>query len=375
MDRPNPTPPSPIAPFIVDAHQDLAWNILSFGRDYTRSAEETRLLERNTPITAQNDDTMLGWPDFQRGKIIVIFASLYNTPARAATGAWDRLCYKDIQEAHQLYREQVDVYHRLQDDQPDKFRLVKYQRDLQDILADWRDPLKSSHPVGLVMLMEGAEGVRSPEELESWWEWGLRIIGPAWAGTRFCGGTREPGPLTKEGYALLEGMAAFGFTLDISHMDIKASLPALSVFPGRVIASHANAASLLKGDESNRHLTDEVILNLIERKGIVGITLFNRFLQPEWHPGADRQQVGLQYIVNQIDYICQLAGDSRHAGLGSDLDGGFGLRGSPGPLDTIADLQKIVPLLAAKGYTEDDLTAIMGENWLNLLRGILPEDL
>ena len=41
--------------------------------------------------------------------------------------------------------------------------------------------------------MEGAEGVRSPSELDEWWQWGLRIIGPAWAGNRFCGGTQEPG--------------------------------------------------------------------------------------------------------------------------------------------------------------------------------------
>jgi membrane dipeptidase len=371
----NTIPQQPFAPLIVDAHQDLAWNILTFGRDYTRSAEETRHLERNTPTPAHNDDTMLGWPDFQRGKVAVIFASLYNTPARAATGVWDHLCYKDIQEAHRLYREQVDIYHRLQDQQPEKFRLIKYQRDLQEILADWRDPLKVSHPVGLVMLMEGAEGVRSPEELESWWEWGLRILGPAWIGTRFCGGTHEPGPLTEEGFALLEGMVAFGFTLDISHMDTKASLQALDVYPGRIIASHANAAALLKGDESNRHLTDEVIHKLIEREGIIGITFFNRFLNPEWRSGEDRQQVGLHHIVNQIDYICQFAGDALHTGMGSDLDGGFGLRGSPDQLETIADLRKIIPLLSAKGYTEDDIATIMGENWLNHLRVTLPEDL
>ena len=225
------------------------------------------------------------------------------------------------------------------------------------------------------MLMEGAEGVRSPEELEAWWEWGLRIIGPAWIGTRFCGGTREPGPMTKEGFALLEGMAAFGFTLDISHMDTKASLQALDVYPGRIIASHANAAALLKGDDSNRHLIDDVIHQLLERDGIIGITFFNRFLNPEWRSGENRQKVGLHHIVNQIDYICQFAGNALHTGLGSDLDGGFGLRSSPAELETIADLQKIVPLLAAKGYTDEDITAIMGENWLNHLRFMLPEDL
>jgi len=58
--------------------------------------------------------------------------------------------------------------------------------------------------------------------------------------------------------------------------------------------------------------------------------------------------------------------------LGSDFDGGFGLQHIPPELDTIADLQKLAPLLAARGYSQADLTAIFGENWLNYLHNALP---
>jgi membrane dipeptidase len=221
--------------------------------------------------------------------------------------------------------------------------------------------------------MEGAEGVREPAELEYWYRRGVRIIGPAWAGTRFCGGSREPGPLTQEGYELLEGMAEYHFTLDLSHMDEMASLQGLETYPGPIIASHANALRLLPGTSSNRHLTDRVILGLLERGGTIGIVPVNNFLRPDWKESGGRSSVTLDYFVAQIDTICQMAGDALHVGIGSDFDGGFGLQSVPSDVDTIADLRKIIPILSQKGYTEVDISAILGGNWLVYLQNSLPE--
>ena len=357
---------------IVDAHEDLAWNILTFGRDYTRSAQETREVERGTETPLHNGDTLLGWPDYQRGRVAIVFATLFSAPERRKLGEWDIQTYRNAGEAHANYMKQVDAYHRLVDEHPDKFQLVLSQPDLETVLSAWEEPGEDGHPVGLVILMEGAEGVRSSEELEEWWQAGVRLIGPSWAGTRFSGGTREPGPLTKEGYALLEGMADLGFTLDISHMDEQAALQALDYYPGRVIASHANAVRLLKDVQSNRFLTDPVIYRLLEREGIIGIVPYNRFLLWGWTPADGRHLVTLEHAVAQIDTICQMAGDARRVGIGSDYDGGFGLQMAPSGVDTIADLQKLVPLLFEKGYTENDIAAIMGGNWLSLLRETMP---
>jgi membrane dipeptidase len=201
------------------------------------------------------------------------------------------------------------------------------------------------------------------------------LIGPAWAGTRYCGGTREPGPLTSEGYALLEAMSSFGYALDLSHMDEAAVLQALQAYPGPILASHANARALLKGDEGNRHLSDRVILGLLERDGVVGILPVNSFLQPGWQAGDRRESLTLQHVVAHIDYVCQLAGDARHVGLGTDFDGGFGLQSVPSGIDSIADLQKLPPLLEEKGYSDQDIAAILGENWLRILRRTLPGSL
>jgi membrane dipeptidase len=360
-------------PIIIDAHQDLAWNMLTFGRDYTLSAAETRKREEGTIAPQVNGDTLLGWPDYQLGKVAIVFSTLFAAPVRRKLGEWDRQCYASDEEAHMQYRMQLDTYNRLVDEHPTLFQKIETVSDLQSILTHWQRIDTEEHPVGLVMLMEGAEGVREPAEVEEWYQRGVRIIGPAWAGTRYCGGTREPGPFTKEGFELLEHMAEFHLTLDLSHMDEKAALQALDSYPDTIIASHANALALLKGTSSNRHLTDEIIRELLDRGSVIGIVAANSFLRPDWNEAGGRSSVTLETYVAQIDYICQMAGNSLHVGIGSDFDGGFGLQSVPAEIDSVSDLSKIIPILRQKGYTEADISAILGRNWLVHLQNTLPE--
>lgn len=383
---------------IFDAHEDLAWNIMSFGRDYTRSAQLTRRLEAGTTTPTRNDDSVLGYPDYRRGQVAVVMGTLFVTPARYREGDWDKIVYEDDQQAHALYSRQLDSYDRLADQQPNRFRLLRTRHQLDAHLDEWRlapdwpppsDPAAGAHdlqtqppipapdgpPVGIIIGMEGAEAIRDVGEVEWWYERGVRSIGPAWVGTRFCGGSREPGPLTGQGYALLERMATFNLTLDLTHMDEQAVLQALDVYEGPIIASHSNALSLLRGLTSNRHLSDLVLRRIFERGGVVGVVMYNAFLKAGWRKGDRREEVGLERIVAQIDYMCQMAGSAAHVGLGSDFDGGFGLQSIPHDLDTIADLQKLVPLLVEKGYTESDIAAILSGNMLTLLRRAMPESL
>jgi membrane dipeptidase len=360
-------------PLIVDAHEDLAYNVLNFGRDYTRSAAETRRIEKETGSIApeHTEDTLLGWPDYQRGRVAVVFSTLFVTPAHRKEGDWDKVSYADFNQAHRLYRAELDVYHELVDRHPDRFRLVGSRKDLEAVLADWNG-LGESHPVGLVPLMEGAEGVRTPAELDEWWQAGVRIIGPAWAGTRYCGGTRQPGPLTDDGRDLLKGMADLGFTLDLSHMDELAARQALDFYPGPIIASHANAAAIIPGYEGNRQLPDAILRGLIERQGVIGVVPFCKFLDYRWEKGGRRDAITLETLAAHVDHICQLAGDARHVGLGCDFDGGYGAASVPSGVDTIADLQKLGPVLSARGYNDSDVAGVLGGNWLRHLETHLP---
>jgi membrane dipeptidase len=361
---------------IIDSHEDLAYNMLNFGRDYRRSAAEIRQIEKDTSVPEHNGQALIGWPDYQRAQVAVVFGTLFLAPRRYSSGNWDTQVFADSQEARPKLRAQLDSYHLLCENAPDFFRLVASRRDLEDVLKPWEQAPAAfpqvTHPVGLVLLMEGAEAIDDPEEVEEWWQAGLRIIGPVWAGTRFCGGTFEPGGFTSEGFRLLEKMAEAGFPLDISHMNELSALQALDRYPGAVIASHANARALLKNPPGERHFTDAVMRSLFERGGVMGVIPFNTFLVPGWTLADSRQAVPLDMLAAQIDYLCQMAGDSQHAALGTDFDGGFGWPSVPDGIDTIADLPKIVPLLAQRGYNEKDIENIFGGNWRRFLERALP---
>lgn len=360
---------------IIDAHQDIAWNILTFGRDYTRSVKETRRLEAGTEIPERNGDCLLGWPEYQQGGVALAFATLFAAPLRKKEPG-ETLLYADSDSAYRLHREQVDVYRKFTDSHPDKFRLITSTPELDSVVGHWSNPDhdSSGHPVGLILLMEGADAIRSPRELSEWWDLGLRMIGLAWAGTRYCGGTNEPGPLTNEGRQLLKTMADFNFILDLSHMDKPAVYESLERYEGPVMASHANCAVLLRGAETNRHLSDGVIRGVLEREGVIGLMPYNAFLKAGWlrSNGSRREEVPLEALIAHIDHVCQLAGDSLHAAIGSDFDGGFGLQSIPPELDSVADLPLIAAKLIERGYSETDAANVMGGNWLRFLRRNFP---
>jgi membrane dipeptidase len=104
----------------------------------------------------------------------------------------------------------------------------------------------------------------------------------------------------------------------------------------------------------------------------MGVVLFNAFLKPHWKVSDPREDVTLDNVVAHIDHICQIAGDAQHVAIGTDFDGGYGWPAVPLEIDTIADVQKLAPKLAQRGYNETDIAAIFGGNWQHMLEGSLP---
>src|SRR6516162_5594575 len=92
---------------------------------------------------------------------------------------------------------------------------------------------------------------------------------------------------------------------------------------------------------------------------------------PGWIRGAttpDQAGVKLVTMIDHVDRICQLAGNARHAAIGTDLDGGFGREQSPADLDTIADLQRLPAMLHLRGYDAEAIRGIMHGNWVRFFR-------
>lgn len=354
---------------IVDAHQDIAYNMLTLGRDYRRSVAETRALEGTSEGQLV---ATLSLPDALRGGVGLVFATLFTEPARKRMDPASPLgpvSYRNPQEAYAAALRQWDVYQRLFDETP-QLASVTTKAELDAVTATWADGAPAEgRRQGIILLMENGDPIIEPPQFEEWYARGVRLAGPAWVASRYCGGTGEPGGLTAEGFQLLDVMASFGAILDLSHMAEESYLQAVERYQGPMIASHSNSRRFRNSD---RHLSDTMIRLLAERDGVIGTVLYNAFLKDGYSKTDRKETVPLETAIQAIDTVCQLTGSARHAGIGSDFDGGFGSQHIPAGLDTVADLPKIGDGLRARGYSEADVQAVLGGNFIRVVRAALP---
>lgn len=344
---------------IVDGHQDIAYNALTLHRDYLTSALETR--KREGLPNPEDGSATVGLPEALAGNVRVTFATLFTKPCRARTSPGD-LCYDTPEQAAAQAQAQVLYYANLAMDP--RVSLITTRDDLERVVS------ASEPQAGLVLLMENGDPLLTPQHAQEWFDAGVRIIGPAWSSTRYCGGTRAPGPLTDLGRALVGEMERVGLILDLSHMADESFFQALDLFGGTVIAGHANCRAFVPTD---RHLSDDMIRRLVARGGVIGILPHNSFLVEGWKErGSVKAEVTLADVVKHMRHVCELAGDAEHVAIGSDFDGGFGLEGIPAEMDTVADLGRIGEALAAAGFPDGDIDNILGGNWLRVLRQALP---
>ncbi len=349
----------------VDGHLDIAYNALASRRDFAAGVAAIRAAEQ--PPDPHVGTATVGLPDLRRGSVGLVFATLFTLPAAAdSPGLPADMSYATPEEARAQALAQLDYYRGLAD--RGLARLILSRDDLAAHRAAWPDDGR----LGIVVLMENGDPIVRPSDVAWWVARGVRIVGPAWQGTRYCGGTRQPGPLTPLGRALLPELAAAGVILDVSHMAEESFWQSLELWPGTLIASHSNCRALVGEHVADRHLSDAMIKALVERDAVIGAVLYNAFLAADYRRGDPKSAYGLEIVVRHIDRICQIAGDARHAAIGSDLDGGLGREHIPRELDSVADMPRLAEALAAHGYADADVAAIMGGNWLRVLERGLP---
>jgi len=350
--------------FIVDAHLDLAYNALVKGRDPRLGVARIRAQEQ----PPGKDIATVGLPEMHQAGVGLVFATLFVSPSSTPFEREpNEMTYDTPQQAHQMAQAQVDYYRRLVDED-ETLRLVTDRAGLEEVVRSHGDD--GGRPLlGFVLLMEGADCIREPEEAELWYERGVRLIGPAWDDTRYCAGAWRDSKqgFSKDGYALLEVMNGLGMILDLTHMSEVATFQALDAYAGPVVATHANARAIVP---TERQLSDRQIRLIGERDGVIGAVLANFFLLSGYVRGR-KETVPVAQLAAHIDHVCQVIGDAHHAGIGSDLDGGFGRLEIPDPMDSIADLPMLAPALRERGYNDLEVAAIMGGNWVELLRRTL----
>jgi membrane dipeptidase len=350
---------------IFDAHLDLAWNALDWNRDLRLPVAEIRRHEQGMTDKARGGNTV-SFPELRRGQVGTFIATLLARLLRPSLmPAIQR--YASMEAAYAAANGQMAYYAAME--KAGALRWIKDRATLDKHVAAWGHTNSDAEPLGFILSMEGADPILSPGQVQEWWDAGLRIVGPAHYGVSpYAHGTGTEGGLFPQGPALLKEMERVGMILDVTHLSDQCFDEALDIYGGPVLASHHNCRALVP---NQRQLTDEQIKRLIARGAVIGSALDAWMLYPGWVRGTttpEAASVKLETMIDHIDRVCQLAGNARHAAIGTDLDGGFGREQSPVDLDTIADLQGLPEMLRRRGYDEEAIRGIMHGNWIRFFR-------
>lgn len=362
---------------IFDAHLDLAMNAIEWNRDLTQSIAELRRREAGKTDKADRGRGTVSLPEMRRADIGLCVATQI---ARVDHDAWSPVFgWRSQAQAYAMTQGQLAWYRAMEE--AGEMVMIRDAAGLEKHLEMW-DGTNIEHrtsntqhrteqlPVGYILSLEGADSLLTPQHLERAWELGLRAIGPAHYGPGvYAFGTDASGGFPPRGKELVREITRLGLILDVTHLCDECFWEALELHDGPLWASHQNCRALVP---HMRQFSDEQLHALIARGAVIGCALDAWMLVPGWVRGTTTPQssgVMLSHFADHIDRICQLAGDAHHVGIGSDLDGAFGTEQTPQDLDTIADLEKLPALLAARGYSREDIAGIQSGNFIRFLRG------
>lgn len=350
---------------IVDGHLDLAMNAMEWNRDLTQPVSQIRESEKGMTDKPDRMKNTVSLPEMRKGKVGLCMATQI---ARYVKQGSKLPGWKSPYQAWAMTQAQLAWYNSMEE----KGEMMKVTDlpSLEKLLKLWENPGDKT-PVGYVLSLEGADSLITPGHLERAYCSGLRAIGPAHYGPgTYAQGTEAEGGLPEKGKHLLKEMEKIGMILDATHLNDECFREAMDIFNGPVWASHNNCRKFVP---HHRQYDDEQIKILIERKAVIGVAFDAWMLVPDWQRGKSTPEstgVSLAHVFRNIDHICQIAGNSEHVAIGSDLDGAFGKEQSPVDIDTIADLQKLPSILKNHGYKQSDIENIMNGNWIRFLRTV-----
>jgi membrane dipeptidase len=348
---------------IFDAHLDLSMNAMEWDRDLRWTVDEIRKSEAGMLDKPDRGRGTVSFPSMLEGNIGIFVATQI---ARTRKPGSDLPGWHSQEQAWAQTQAQIAWYKEME--QAGVLIQIASKLQLSEHLKKLEKP-DTHFPLGYILSLEGADSIVDMKHLEIAYGYGLRAVGPAHYGPGvYAQGTDSTGGLNSKGKELLAEMQKMGMILDISHLCDDAFWDAMNIYKGPIWASHSNCRSIIP---HNRQISDEQIKELISRGCVIGTALDAWMLVPGWERWKlTPEDANLKLIdaVKHIDHICQLAGNSNHAGIGSDLDGAFGKEQCPLDIETIADLQKIGILLEEQGYKEVDIQNILSLNYINFLK-------
>jgi len=255
----------------------------------------------------------------------------------------------------------------------DVFSLVGRASDL--------DHAKAQRKVAVIMGLQNADQFREPKDVKAFYQLGLRCAQLTYNSQNALGSgstDRVDGGVSDFGAEIIKAMNEVGMLVDVSHCGDRTTLDAIELSPKPIAITHSNCRAL---NNHPRLKTDEAIQKLAAKGGVMGITGVRMFVR-------DREPTTIEHLVDHIDHVVKLVG-IEHVGIGSDSD----LNGYDDmPPDQLKELrasykasyafrdkidtdgydhpQKIFDLTEAlirRGYSDDNISAVLGGNFRRLL--------
>lgn len=355
--------------FLIDAHLDLAMNAMEWNRNLRLSVQEIRASETGMTDKPDRAKGTVSLPDLREGNIGLVIATQiarYVGPESTLKG------WHSPEQAWAQTQGQLAWYRAME--AAGEMRQIKDHQGLDEHLSYWNhDVHHKDKAIGYVLSLEGADSLVTIDHLHIAYGYGLRAVGPGHYGPgRYANGTDASGHLNEMGRNLLKEMRSLNMILDATHLCDEAFWDAMDIYDGTIWASHNNCRALVN---HNRQFSDEMIKALIQKDAVIGGALDAWMMVPGWQRGIstpESMNCILSVMIDHLDHICQLAGNTLHVGIGTDLDGAYGKEQCPYDLDTIADMQQLESMLLQRGYIQTDLENIFHGNWLRQLRKSLP---
>ncbi len=318
---------------VVDGHCDSVLDLLGLGFD-GRDAEPRDLAVRGSGGHADIPRLLEG------GVTAQVFALFTDDP------------YLEDPRAHT--RRMLEAMEALFE-RTDRVRLARSARDVEEAKAEGR--------LAAFLGIEGGEAIgESLSELRSFHARGVRLLGLTWNRRNALGrgaAAEGTGGLTDFGRRVVAEMERLGMIVDASHLCDKALDDLLEVAERPIVASHSNSRAVR---EHRRNLTDDQAERIAATGGLVAVTFAGAFVD------ADPAKVSLSRVLDHLDRLVSVIGTD-HVGLGTDFDGFSDKYGTVMPDCT--HLPRMTAALLERGYAPEEIRAIMGENWLRVIREVL----
>ena len=350
--------------FIFDAHLDLAMNALEWNRDLTKSVYQIRESEKGMVDKPDRGNNTVSLDAMRKGNIgICVATQIAGVKNKINPHGWSSMEQAWAQTQGQL------IWYKEMEKNGEMYQIYDLNT-LDNQIENWQKETKKK-PIGYILSLEGADSIVNIDYLEKSYMLGLRAIGPAHYGPGvYAHGTDSNGSIGQKGKELVKKIEQLNLILDVTHLSDTSFWETIDIYNGNLWASHNNCRKFVN---HNRQFSDDQIKEIIRRDGVIGVPLDAWMMVPNWIRGKSTPEtmgVTLNQMIENIDHICQLSGNSNHVGIGTDLDGAFGIEQTPTDIDTIADLQKVPLMLEKIGFSESDVEKVMNKNFINFLKRV-----